>query len=70
MMLIPAHREVTNLVDYQDKSIEEVAKIVAVPTNTVKTRMFYARHQLAELLREAGVKGFGCAARNASDTYS
>jgi hypothetical protein len=32
--------------------------------------MFYARHQLAELLREAGVKGFGCAARNASDTYS
>jgi len=50
MMLIPAHREVTNLVDYQDKSIEEVTKIVAVPTNTVKTRMFYARHQLAELL--------------------
>ena len=54
MMLIPAHREVMNLVYYQDKSIEEVAKIVGVPTNTVKTRMFYARRQLAELLRETG----------------
>jgi RNA polymerase sigma-70 factor, ECF subfamily len=58
-----------NLVYYERKSIEEVA-FVGVPTNTVKTRMFDARHQLAELLREAGVKGFGCAARNASDTYS
>ena len=46
MMLVPAHREVMNLVYYQDKSIEEVTKIVAVPTNTVKTRMFYARRQL------------------------
>jgi RNA polymerase sigma-70 factor (ECF subfamily) len=46
------HREVMNLVYYQNKSIEEVAKIVGVPTNTVKTRMFYARRQLAELFRE------------------
>jgi DNA-directed RNA polymerase specialized sigma24 family protein len=29
-----------NLVYYQDKSIEEVAKIVAVPTDTVTVRMF------------------------------
>jgi len=29
MMLIPAHREVMNLVYYQAKSIEEVTKIVA-----------------------------------------
>jgi RNA polymerase sigma-70 factor, ECF subfamily len=52
-----AHREVMNLVYYQDKSIEEVAAIVGAPTNTVKTRMFYARRQLAELLRKAGVDG-------------
>jgi RNA polymerase sigma-70 factor (ECF subfamily) len=52
--LSSAHREVMNLVYYQDKSIEEVATIVRAPTNTVKTRMFYARRQLAELLREAG----------------
>jgi len=50
--------EVMNLVYYQDKSIEEVAKIVGVPTNTVKTRMFYARRRLAELLHETGVDGF------------
>jgi RNA polymerase sigma-70 factor, ECF subfamily len=43
-----------NLVYYQDKSIEEVAKIVGV---NIKTRLFYARHQLTELLREAGVDG-------------
>jgi RNA polymerase sigma-70 factor (ECF subfamily) len=55
--LSPAHREVMNLVYYQGKSIEEVAAIVGAPTNTVKTRMFYARRQLAELLREAGVDG-------------
>ena len=42
MMLVPAHREVMNLVYYQDKSIEEVAKIIAVPTNTVTMRTFYA----------------------------
>jgi RNA polymerase sigma-70 factor (ECF subfamily) len=55
--LSSAHREVMNLVYYQDKSIEEVAEIVGVPRSTVKTRMFYARRQLAELLREAGVDG-------------
>ena len=42
MMLVPAHREVMNLVYYQDKSIEEVAKIVAIPTDTITVRMFYA----------------------------
>jgi RNA polymerase sigma-70 factor (ECF subfamily) len=55
--LSSAHREVTNLVYYQDKSIEEVAEIVGVPTSTIKTRMFYARRQLAKLLREEGVDG-------------
>jgi RNA polymerase sigma-70 factor, ECF subfamily len=55
--LSSAHREVMNLIYYQDKSIGEVAEIVGVPTNTVKTRMFYARRQLAELLREAGIDG-------------
>ena len=70
MMLIPAHREVMNLVYYQDKSIEEVTKNVAVPTNTVKTRVFYVRRQLAELLIERAWMDFDCAVRNASDTYS
>ena len=35
--------------------IGEVAKIVGVPPATVKTRMFYARSKMADLLRDAGV---------------
>jgi RNA polymerase sigma-70 factor (ECF subfamily) len=48
--LSPDHREIIDLVYYHDKTIEEVAEIVGVPKNTVKTRMFYARRRLAQLL--------------------
>jgi RNA polymerase sigma-70 factor (ECF subfamily) len=51
--LSPAHREVIDLVYYHEKSIDEVAEIIRVPPNTVKTRMFYARNHLAKLLAEA-----------------
>jgi RNA polymerase sigma-70 factor, ECF subfamily len=44
------HREVIDLVYYHDKSIEEAAKILRLPKNTVKTRMFYARKHLARLI--------------------
>jgi RNA polymerase sigma-70 factor, ECF subfamily len=44
------HREVIDLVYYHDKSVEEVAEIIHLPKNTVKTRMFYARKGLARLL--------------------
>jgi RNA polymerase sigma-70 factor (ECF subfamily) len=54
-LLSPAHREIIDLVYYHEKSVEEVAGIVGVPASTVKTRMFYARRRLAELLREAGI---------------
>jgi RNA polymerase sigma-70 factor, ECF subfamily len=50
------HREVIDLVYYHDKSVEEVAEIVGIPENTVKTRMFYARKRLAELLKAAGIE--------------
>ena len=50
------HREIVDLVYYHDKSVEEVAQIVGIPENTVKTRMFYARKRLAELLRAAGIE--------------
>ena len=53
--LSPAHREIVNLVYYHEKSVEEVAAIVGIPASTVKTRMFYARKQLADLLRNAGI---------------
>jgi RNA polymerase sigma-70 factor, ECF subfamily len=53
--LSPEHREVVDLVYYHEKSVEEVAEIVGIPENTVKTRMFYARKKLSELLKAAGV---------------
>ena len=53
--LSPEHREIIDLVYYHEKSVEEVAEIVGIPENTVKTRMFYARKKLAVLLKAAGV---------------
>ena len=53
--LSPAHREIVSLVYYHEKSVEEVAQLVGIPAATVKTRMFYARKQLAELLKNAGI---------------
>ena len=49
------HREVIDLVYYHEKSVEEVARIIGIPENTVKTRMFYARKKLGELCRMAGI---------------
>lgn len=54
--LSAAHREIIDLVYYHEKSVEEVSLIVGVPANTVKTRMFYARRHLAELLKDAGME--------------
>jgi RNA polymerase sigma-70 factor (ECF subfamily) len=53
--LSPEHRDIIDLVYYQEKAIVEVAEIVGIPENTVKTRMFYARKRLAELLKDAGL---------------
>jgi RNA polymerase sigma-70 factor (ECF subfamily) len=50
------HREIVSLVYYQQKSVEEVAAIVGIPEATVKTRMFYARKKLSELLTLQGIE--------------
>ncbi len=55
--LSAAQREVIDLVYYHEKSVEEVACIVGCPPSTVKTRMFYARQRLRELLKCAGFDG-------------
>jgi RNA polymerase sigma-70 factor, ECF subfamily len=51
--LSPEHSEVIDLVYYHDKSVKEVAEIVGVAEATVKTRMFYARRKLAEMVAAA-----------------
>jgi len=49
------HREILDLVYYQEQSVAEVAEILSIPEATVKTRMFYARKKLSELLKARGV---------------
>ena len=48
--LSPEHGEVIDLVYFHGKSVKEVAEIVGIAEATVKTRMFYARKKLAELV--------------------
>jgi RNA polymerase sigma-70 factor, ECF subfamily len=49
------HREVIDLVYYQEQSMESVATILGIPRSTAKTRVFYARKRLADELRKSGV---------------
>jgi RNA polymerase sigma-70 factor, ECF subfamily len=49
--LSPEHREIIDLVYYHEKSISECAEILDIPAATVKTRMFYARKKLADLVK-------------------
>jgi RNA polymerase sigma-70 factor (ECF subfamily) len=48
------HREIIDLVYYQEMSIKQIADLLDIPENTVKTRMFYARKRLAALVEAAG----------------
>ena len=50
-----AHRQIIDLVYYHQKTVNEVADITGVERGTVKTRMFYARKRLAELLGKQGI---------------
>jgi len=50
---IAALRAQTAARENSEKSVEEVARIVGIPEATVKTRMFYARKNLSELVSGA-----------------
>jgi RNA polymerase sigma-70 factor (ECF subfamily) len=47
------HKEIIDLVYYHEKSVDECAQILGVPAGTVKTRMFYARKKMAEMVKAA-----------------
>src|SRR5262245_18327003 len=51
--LSPAHGEVIDLTYYHGKSIKEIAEIIGINEATVKSRAFYARKKLAELIANA-----------------
>jgi len=48
--LSPEHGEVIDLTYYHGKSIKEIAEIVGINEATVKSRTFYARKKLAQLV--------------------
>jgi RNA polymerase sigma-70 factor (ECF subfamily) len=54
--LSSAHREIIDLVYYHERPMQDVALILKIPEATVRTRMFYARKHLAELLKSHGVE--------------
>jgi DNA-directed RNA polymerase specialized sigma24 family protein len=51
--LSPEHREIIDLVYYHEKAVDDAADILSIPRATVKTRLFYARKKLAELVQGA-----------------
>ncbi|PWQ96380.1 RNA polymerase subunit sigma-24 [Leucothrix arctica] len=48
------HREVLELVYFKELSVKEVALTLDISEGTVKTRMFYARKHLKEILTQKG----------------
>lgn len=51
------HRAVVDLTFQQGLSYEEIARILGIQPGTVKSRMFYAKQQLKEILVRRGMKG-------------
>lgn len=50
------HQEIIRLVFYEDLPYEEIALLLAIPTNTVKTRVYYAKQHLKQQLERLGQK--------------
>ncbi|HLG14906.1 MAG TPA: sigma-70 family RNA polymerase sigma factor [Blastocatellia bacterium] len=51
------HRVVIELTFYHGRSYAEIAQIAGCPVNTVKTRMFYAKQHLKQILAAEGIEG-------------
>ncbi len=50
------HREILHLVFYEELTYQEIADLLNMPVNTVKTRVFYAKETLKKVLTEMGVR--------------
>jgi len=56
MNLSLKHREVLDLVFFQEMTYKEVSLILKIPVNTVKTRVFYAKEELKKIISRMGVR--------------
>jgi RNA polymerase sigma-70 factor (ECF subfamily) len=55
MTLSPDHREILHMAFYEELSYSEIAALLDIPVNTVKTRVHYAKQQLKKSLQRRGV---------------
>ncbi len=53
------HREILELVFYQEFSYPEVAALIGIPVNTVKTRVFHAKKALKDVLIKRNITSHG-----------
>jgi RNA polymerase sigma-70 factor, ECF subfamily len=53
--LSPPQRQIVDLVYYREQTIDDVAASLGIPLATVKTRLFYARKRMGELLVARGL---------------
>ncbi|HQU28552.1 MAG TPA: sigma-70 family RNA polymerase sigma factor [Nitrospirales bacterium] len=53
--LSPDHREVIHMAFYEGLPYPEIAELLRIPVNTVKTRVYYAKQQLKKNLAQQGV---------------
>lgn len=53
------HREILELVFYQEFSYVEVAELIGIPENTVKTRVFHAKQALKDVLEKQNITDYG-----------
>jgi RNA polymerase sigma-70 factor (ECF subfamily) len=52
------HREILELVFYQEFSYMEVAELIGIPVNTVKTRVFHAKQALRDVLENRKITDY------------
>ena len=55
MTLSSDHREILHMAFYEELSYPEIAELLGIPVNTVKTRVYYAKQQLKKSLQRQGV---------------
>jgi RNA polymerase sigma-70 factor (ECF subfamily) len=63
------HRELIEFFYFQDKSIAEVAELMGIPVNTVKTRMFRARNLIGQMLKGYGIGRFDSLDESSDDAW-
>ncbi len=50
-----SHREILELVFFHEMSYREISDVLDIPINTVKTRVYYAKENLKQILENMGI---------------